>query len=39
MPQLFASLALQGSLDGSDLAELLAAQVCILSILTSCCKM
>ena len=39
MPQLFASLALQGSLDGSDLAEVLAAQVCTLSILTFCCKM
>ena len=39
MPQLFASLALEGSADGSDLAETLAAQVCTLSILSFCCKM
>ena len=39
MPQLFASLALQGSADGSDLAEILAGQVCTLSSLAFCCKM
>lgn len=38
MPQLFASLALDGSADGSDLPETLAAQVCTLSDSTSSCK-
>ena len=38
MPQLFASLALEGSADGSDLAVVLAAQVCTLSIWNLPCK-
>ena len=39
MPQLFASLALEGSADGSDLAETLAAQVRTVSGLMLCCRM
>ena len=39
MPQLFASLALEGSADGSELAQILAAQVHTISELMLCCRM